>query len=378
MNSGAKRKILVPNKIQLQRRNRFVAKSLSFLWRKISSLKVLMRTLLVTKIISSLIVVNSDELEFLTKALILIWPSVLLFIFCFTSLFRSLSPSQPIRNIPKPLTTSKRSQHRTGSRRSRRRDYPFVSISPSRLAIRDDLAVAVAVAVVMIPIRDDLAVAVATIPIHDDLAVATISIRDDLAVATISIRDDLAVATIPIRDDLSESFAVTAKSFAVLVAFACRRRICSPSSLKLAVVAEACRRRWSSPSSLQLPFADSAPATLRLPLQPVTLRLPFKNFFFPKIIFIYCFSTVCNTSHTHIQECIYFFDCVYLSKLLFLQKGKVGLCCVCLWASVRWCVELWWWQSFHEEECVLVWRWGVLLMFERRSGGWLWYIFFGC
>ena len=34
-------------------------------------LKVLMRTLLVMKIISSLIVVNSDELEFLTKALIL-------------------------------------------------------------------------------------------------------------------------------------------------------------------------------------------------------------------------------------------------------------------------------------------------------------------
>lgn len=46
------------------------------------------------------------------------------------------------------------------------------------------------------------------------------------------------------------------------------------------------------------------------------------------------------------QECIYFYDCVYLSKLLFLQKGKVGLCCgcvelcVCLRASVRWCVEL--------------------------------------
>ena len=52
--------------------NWFVAKSLGFLQRKISSLKVLMRTLLVMKIISSLIVVNSDELEFLTKALILI------------------------------------------------------------------------------------------------------------------------------------------------------------------------------------------------------------------------------------------------------------------------------------------------------------------
>ena len=52
--------------------NRFVAKSLGFLATKISSLKVLMRTLLVTKIISSLIVVNSDEFEFLTKALILI------------------------------------------------------------------------------------------------------------------------------------------------------------------------------------------------------------------------------------------------------------------------------------------------------------------
>ena len=69
----------------------------------------------------------------------------------------------------------------------------------------------------------------------------------------------------------------------------------------------------------------------------MTLHLPFKLFCFfpnyfkyetPKIIFIYCFSTVCNTSHTRIQECIYFFDCVYLSKLLFLQKGKVGLRCV--------------------------------------------------
>ena len=69
-------------------------------------------------------------------------------------------------------------------------------------------------------------------------------------------------------------------------------------------------------------------------------------------------------THTHIQECIYFFDCVYLSKLLFLQKGKVGLCCVCLWQVLDGVLS-------YEEECVLVWRWGVLLMFERRSGGWL-------
>ena len=102
----------------------------------------------------------------------------------------------------------------------------------------------------------------------------------------------------------------------------------------------------------------------------MTLHLPFKLFCFfpnyfkyetPKIIFIYYFSTVCNTSHTHIQECIYFFDCVYLSKLLFLQKVCVVFVCGQVLDGVL----------SYEEECVLVWRWGVLLMFERRSGGWL-------
>ena len=61
---------------------------------------------------------------------------------------------------------------------------------------------------------------------------------------------------IPFRDDLAESFALAAKSFAVLVTFACsssllltavafarHRRICSLSSHLLAVVTEACRRR---------------------------------------------------------------------------------------------------------------------------------------
>ena len=226
---------------------------------------------------------------------------------------------------------------------------------------------------------------------------------------------------IPIRDDLAESFVVATKSFAVLVAFACS------SSLLLVVVAFtvvafARCRRWSAPSSLKLDRRRrSNPSNILAPSHtdastpfhqlfafpsPLKPQRPFgfhfnwwpfafpSNFFFfpnyfkyetPKIIFIYCFSTVYNTSHTHIQECIYFFDCVYLSKLLFLQKGKVGLCCVCLWPNVKWCVELWWWQSFHKEECVLVWRWGVLLMFERRmvlrwtgSGGCLWYIFFCC
>ena len=139
-----------------------------------------MRTLLVMKIISSLIVVNSDELEFLTKALILIWPSALLFFFFLLLSFpHSLphSPSQhpndpntePIRNIPTPNPFAT-SQHRTHSQRS--------------------------------------------------------------------------LLSIPIRDDLIESFTVSAKSFAVLVAFACS------SSLLLAIVAFtiaafARRRRWS-------------------------------------------------------------------------------------------------------------------------------------
>ena len=126
----------------------------------------------------------------------------------------------------------------------------------------------------------------------------------------------------PIRDDLAKSFALAAKSFVVLVTFACsssllltavafarHRRICSLSSHLLAVVAEA----WSSlpikpqrhfgslphrrfifllPIQLPRPFdfhphrlfafpsPFQTPATLRLPLQLVTLRLPFKLFFF--------------------------------------------------------------------------------------------------
>ena len=118
-------------------------------------------------------------------------------------------------------------------------------------------------------------------------------------------------ATIPIHDDLVESFTVAAKSFVVLVAFACSSllllavvtfarhcHICSPSSLLLAVVTFACssslklaRRRWSlivvvdqtlatfrlPPTlTLQLPFADSAPTALQLPPTP-TVRLPFTD-----------------------------------------------------------------------------------------------------
>ena len=64
--------------------NYFVAKSLNFLRQKISSLKVLLRTLLVTKPISSLNVKNSDEIQFIAKSFILISHSTHSFC-CFTS-----------------------------------------------------------------------------------------------------------------------------------------------------------------------------------------------------------------------------------------------------------------------------------------------------
>ena len=129
MSSGAKRKILVPNEIQLQ----FVAKSLGFLRRKISLLKVLMRTLLVTKIIPSLIVVNSDKLEFLTKALILIWPLALLFFFFLFHFSLSLTLS---------LTAQCHSQHPNAIHNIQMIPTPnrFATISPNRSPLSHLLA----------------------------------------------------------------------------------------------------------------------------------------------------------------------------------------------------------------------------------------------
>ena len=172
------------------------------------------------------------------------------FFFCFTSLFPSLSPSQPnvIRNILTPFATSKPSQHRTGLRRSHRRDDP---------------------------------------------------IRDDLAVATIVCQSPFAMIS-PNRSPLPPKLSLLPSSHLLaVVAEACRHHWSLPSSLKLD------RRCWSNPSDILAPSHTDAsasfrrfsshglststhtncsplqtPATLRLPLQPVTLRLPFKLFFF--------------------------------------------------------------------------------------------------
>ena len=117
-----------------------------------------MRTLLVTKIISSLIVVNSDELEFLTKALILMWPSALFFFLFHFSLSLTLSLTahsqhpKAVDNIqtiptlnrfatilPSWLSHLRQSRRRRRddphSRRSRRRDDPH----SQRSRRRDDL-----------------------------------------------------------------------------------------------------------------------------------------------------------------------------------------------------------------------------------------------
>ena len=235
--------------------NRFVAKSLGFLWWKISSLKVLMRTLLVTKIISSLIVVNSDELEFLTKALILIWPSALFFFLFhfFLSLTLSIRNSQTIPT-PNQITfaTSKR---RYPLPLICTRTIPFATISPSWQS-------------------------------H-----SWRSRRSPFAT---------------ISPNCSLSPPNRSPYLSLLLA---HRHFCLLSSLKLAIITEAWslspikpqwhfgslpHRRFSSLSSIQLPqpfdfhphrlFAFplplQTPATLRLPLQSVTLRLPFKLFFF--------------------------------------------------------------------------------------------------
>ena len=127
-----------------------------------------------------------------------------------------------------------------------------------------------------------------TEPIHNDPFCRTHSRRSHLRRSPFT--------TIPIHDDLAESFAVAAKSFAVLVAFACSSslvlavvafarycRTCSLSSHLLAVVAfahrrrfcllvvtEACssslkldRRRRSNPSNISAPSHTDASASFR-------------------------------------------------------------------------------------------------------------------
>ena len=252
-----------------------------------------MRTLLVTKIILLLIVINSDELEFLTKALILNdRQPFFIFLFHFSfSLTLSLTAhlQHPnIQTIPTPnqitFAASKRRSRRSHSRRSRRHNHrlPF-----------------------------------------------------------------------PFRNDLAESFAVA-------VTFACCRRICLSSSLKLAVVTEAwssspikpqrhfgslLHRRISSLSPIQLPrpfdfhlhrlFAFPSllqtPTTLRLPLQPVTLHLPFKLFFFlttssMRLLKLYLFIAFLQSAilHTHT------YMNAYISLIVFICLN----CCFC--KRVRW------------------------------------------
>ena len=122
-------------------------------------------------------------------------------------------------------------------------------------------------------------------PIRDDLAVATIVCRSPFATISPSQpsfadphsrrsrRCDHRLP-IPICNDLAELFSIA-------ITFACnrrfyRRRIYSPSSLKLAVIADQTPATFRLPPTptLQLPFAGSAPTALRLPPTP-TVRLPF-------------------------------------------------------------------------------------------------------
>ena len=58
----------------------------------------------------------------------------------------------------------------------------------------------------------------------------------------------------------------------------------------------------------------------------------------------------------------------YISLIVFICLN----CCFCKRVCVVFvCGQVLDGVLSYEEECVLVWRWGVLLMFERRSGGWL-------
>ena len=150
-----------------------------------------MRTLLVTKIISLLLVINSDELKFLTKALILndLQPFFIFFFHLSFSLTLSLiahSQHPNIQTIPTPnqitFTASKQRSRRLfilcHSQRSRRCDdpicddlavamivcrSPFATISPSQPSFADPHSQQSRRRNHRLPI-----------PIHDDLVVATI------------------------------------------------------------------------------------------------------------------------------------------------------------------------------------------------------------
>ena len=180
-----------------------------------------MRTLLVTKIISLLLVINSDELEFLTKALIQndLQPFFIFFFHFSFSLTLSLIAHSQHPNI-QTIPTLNQITFAASKQRSRRL---FILCHSQRSRRCND-------------------------PIRDDLAVATIVCRSPFATISPSQpsfadphsrrsrRCDHRLP-IPIRNDLAELFSIA-------ITFACyrrfyRRRICSPSSLKLAVVAKA-------------------------------------------------------------------------------------------------------------------------------------------
>ena len=154
--------------------------------------------------------------------------------FCFTSLFPSLSPSQPIRNIP----TSKRSQHRTRSHSQHPNDDSDDRLSS---AIHDNLAVATVPFVTISPPQQSFADPHSRRSCHRNHPLL-IPIRDDLAVVTIVCRSrspSRRSHRIVLRfRSLSPSLLFAVVVFTV-VAFACCHRCGSPSSLKLAVVAKA-------------------------------------------------------------------------------------------------------------------------------------------
>ena len=179
-----------------------------------------MRTLLVTKIISSLIVINSEELEFLTKALILNDLQPFFYFFVSLLFFPHSLPHSPFATSQHPNDPNTEPYHIHNIQ------------TPLSSAIHDDLAVTTIPFATISPSRRSFADPHSQRYYHRDHHLP-----------------------IPIRDDLAESFTVA-------VTFACRRRfyrrrICSPSSLKLD------RRHRSNPSDISAPSHTNASAPFR-------------------------------------------------------------------------------------------------------------------
>ena len=146
--------------------------------------------------------------------------------------------------------------------------------------------------------------------------------------------------------------------FVTIVHFCCSDWS-SPSSLKLAVVTSTSFRRFNSHNpSASTSTGDPLPSlqTFFFSLTTSSMRL-LKLYLF--IAFLQ--STILHT-HTYRNA--------YISLIVFICLN----CCFCKRVCVVFvCGQVLDGVLSYEEECVLVWRWGVLLMLE-----WLWYIFFGC